>query len=254
MLSESSWCSSVVPQRRNGIFGFFFSKQLTVNEKDQCRKEIVGIQTEIQSCSSKIRQNGDTRAQKMYKHKKPIRTKFVSDSRKNRNSTNFFGSTGENDSNYNFLKKALSKMQVVNDSAERAILLAKTYHNKLTTNPNERSHLYQVVLMLQKKISDKLKSTLLKTNLVDGITLRNPLWMKHVVTLKYTTIRKFINFSLFAYSAYTWRTSPLKWLMVYRKISSNALKNYFWNINFSETCYVKSFKYCNVVIIVSFLI
>ena len=40
--------------------------------------------------------------------------------------------------------------------------------------------------------------------------------------------------------------------MVYRKISSNALKNYFWNINFSETCYVKSFKYCNVVIIVSF--
>ena len=32
----------------------------------------------------------------------------------------------ENDSNYNFLKKALSKMQVVNDSAERATLLAKT--------------------------------------------------------------------------------------------------------------------------------
>ena len=42
-------------------------------------------------------------------------------------------------------------MQVANASAERATLLAKTYHNKLTTNPNERSHLYQVVLMLQKK-------------------------------------------------------------------------------------------------------
>ena len=35
----------------------------------------------------------------------------------------------ENDSNYNFLKKALGKMQVVNDSAERSILLAKTYYN-----------------------------------------------------------------------------------------------------------------------------
>ena len=55
----------------------------------------------------------------------------------------------ENDSNYNFLTKAQSKMQVVNDFAERAILLAKTYHNKLTTNPNERSHLYQVVPMLR---------------------------------------------------------------------------------------------------------
>ena len=81
----------------------------------------------------------------------------------------------ENDSNYDFLKKALSKMQIVNDSAERAILLVKTYHNKLTTNPNERSHLYQVVPMLRRKISDKRNSTLLKTNLVDDITLRNPL-------------------------------------------------------------------------------
>ena len=57
----------------------------------------------------------------------------------------------KNDSNYNLLKKALSKMQVVNDSAERAILLAKTYRNKLSTNPNKRSHLYQVVSMLRKK-------------------------------------------------------------------------------------------------------
>ena len=66
-------------------------------------------------------------------------------------------------------------MQVVNDSAERAILLAKTYLNKLTTNPNERSDLYLVVSMLQRKIPDKRKSLLLKTNLVDDITLRNPL-------------------------------------------------------------------------------
>ena len=81
----------------------------------------------------------------------------------------------ENDSNYNLLKKALSKMQVVNDSAERAILLAKTYCNKLSTNPNKRSHLYQVVSMLRKKIPEKRKSTLTKTSLVDDITLRNPL-------------------------------------------------------------------------------
>ena len=72
----------------------------------------------------------------------------------------------ENDSNYSFSKRTLSKMQVVNDSAERPIFLAKTYHNNLTTNPNERSHLYQVVPMLRRKIPDKRKSTLLKTNLV----------------------------------------------------------------------------------------
>ena len=75
-------------------------------------------------------------------------------------------------------------MQVVNDSAERAILLAKTYHNKSTINPNKKSHLYQVVPMQQRKIPDKRKSTLLKTNLVNGITLRNPLRTENVVTLK----------------------------------------------------------------------
>ena len=41
----------------------------------------------------KIRQSGDTGAQTMYKNKKPVWTKFVFDSRKNGNSTNFFGST-----------------------------------------------------------------------------------------------------------------------------------------------------------------
>ena len=45
----------------------------------------------------------------------------------------------KNDSHYNFSKKTLSEMQVVNDSAERAILLAKIYQNKLTTNSNEKS-------------------------------------------------------------------------------------------------------------------
>ena len=45
----------------------------------------------------------------------------------------------ENDFSYNLLNKTLSKMQVVNDSAETAILLATTYHNKLNTNPNEIS-------------------------------------------------------------------------------------------------------------------
>ena len=66
-------------------------------------------------------------------------------------------------------------MQVVNDSAERAILLAETYHNKLTTNPNARSHFYQEVPMLRRKIPGKRKSTILKTKLVDDITLRKPL-------------------------------------------------------------------------------
>ena len=65
----------------------------------------------------------------------------------------------KNECNYNLLKKTLSKMQVVYDSAEIAILLAKIYHNKLTTNQNERSHLYQVVPMQQRKIPDKRKST-----------------------------------------------------------------------------------------------
>ena len=109
------------------------------------------------------------------------------------------------------------------------------YHNKLTTNSNQRSHLYQMIPMLRRKILDKRKSTLLKTHLVNDITLRNPLWMKNVVTLKYTIISNFINFFLFAYSAYTWRTLPLKWLMVYCKISSNALNLFlkhqvFWNM------------------------
>ena len=58
-------------------------------------------------------------------------------------------------------------MQVVNDSAERTILLAKSYHNKLTTNPNERFRLQQVVPLLRRKILDKRKFTLLKTNLAD---------------------------------------------------------------------------------------
>ena len=76
-------------------------------------------------------------------------------------------------------------MQVVNDSAERALLLAKTYHKKLTSaNQNQSSHLYQVVPMLRRKIPDKRKSTLLKTNLVDNIALRNPLCTKNVVALK----------------------------------------------------------------------
>ena len=52
------------------------------------------MQTETQSCSSKLRQSGDTRAQNMHKNiKKPIWIKFVFDSGKNGNSTNFFRST-----------------------------------------------------------------------------------------------------------------------------------------------------------------
>ena len=57
------------------------------------QKGNAAIQTEIQSCSSKIRQNGDTRVQKMYKNKKPIWIKVSSDFRKDGKSTNLFGST-----------------------------------------------------------------------------------------------------------------------------------------------------------------
>ena len=71
----------------------FFSKQLTVNEKDQCRKEMLRYKPKSSLALQKIRQSGDTGAQTMDKNKKPVWTKFVFDSRKNGNSTNFFGST-----------------------------------------------------------------------------------------------------------------------------------------------------------------
>ena len=83
---------------------FFYAVDYQRNRSMQ--KENAAIQTEIQYCSSKIGQNGDTRDQKMYNNKKHIWTKVVSDSRKNGNSTNFFGVQAlrwENDSNYNFL-------------------------------------------------------------------------------------------------------------------------------------------------------
>ena len=60
--------------------------------------------------------------------KTTIWTKFVSDSRKNGNSTNCFGSTSfamGKRFQRNFLKKTLSKMQVVNDSEERAFYWLK---------------------------------------------------------------------------------------------------------------------------------
>ena len=44
----------------------FFSK-LKCQRKRSIQKRNVAIETEIQSCSSKIRQSGDTRAQKVYK-------------------------------------------------------------------------------------------------------------------------------------------------------------------------------------------
>ena len=42
----------------------------------------------------------------------------------------------KNDSHYNFSKKTLSEMLVVNDFAERAILLAKTYPQTQMKNKN----------------------------------------------------------------------------------------------------------------------
>ena len=144
----------------------FSLKQLIVNEKDQCRKEMLRYKLKSSFALQNLGKVVTPEHKKCTK-KNLLGPKSFLFPTKMKTAPTFLDVQTlqrENDSNYNFLKKTLSKMHVANDSAERAILLAITYHNKLTTNPNERSYLYHVVPMLQRKIQDKRKSTLLKTN------------------------------------------------------------------------------------------
>ena len=105
------------------------------------QKRNVAIQTEIQSCFQKLRKMVIPELKKCTKIKNLFGSKSLLIPAKIKTAPTFFEAQAlqwENDSNYNFLKKARNKMQVVNDSAEKNTLLAKTYHNKLTTNPNRR--------------------------------------------------------------------------------------------------------------------
>ena len=67
----------------------FFFKAVDCQQKRSMQKGNAVIQIEIQSCFSKIRQNGENRAKKMHENKTPTWTKVVSDIRKNGNSTSF---------------------------------------------------------------------------------------------------------------------------------------------------------------------
>ena len=101
---------------------------MTVNKKHQCEKEMLQYKPKSSLDLPTLDKMVTPELKKCTKIKKSIWTKVASDFRKNGNSTNFFESASlqwENDSNYNFSKKALGKMQVANDSAERAILLTK---------------------------------------------------------------------------------------------------------------------------------
>ena len=98
-------------------FLVFFFKQLTVNEKDQCRKKMLRYKPKSSLIAlQKLGKMVTPEVKKFTTIKKPIWTKFVSDFRKNGNSTNFAGRVEalqwENDSNYNFLKKTLSKITI----------------------------------------------------------------------------------------------------------------------------------------------
>jgi len=152
------------------VFLALFSKQISDTEKEQCRKELLKNERKSNITLQKLGKMVTPELKKGTKIKSligpnsfliPTRMKVEAKFLKVR------ASEWEQDSSYNFFENALGKLQVTNDAAERAILLAKTYHNKLTTAPAQRSNLYQVVPELRKKIPDKRKTTLLKANLVD---------------------------------------------------------------------------------------
>ena len=70
----------------------FFSKQLTVNEKKHCRKEMLRYKPKWSLAFQKLGKVVTPEVKKCTRIKEPIDTKFVSDSRKNGNITKFFGS------------------------------------------------------------------------------------------------------------------------------------------------------------------
>ena len=124
----------------------FLLKQLTVNEKHQCSKEMLRYKPKSGLALQKLVKVVSPELKKCTKTKNLFGPSWFLIPAKMETAPTFLEVQAlqwENNFRYNFLKKTLSKMQVVNASAERAILLAKTYHNKLTTTSNQRSHLYQ---------------------------------------------------------------------------------------------------------------
>ena len=110
-----------------------FSKQLTVNEKDQCWKEMLRYKSKSSLALQKSGKVVKPNLKKCAKIKNLFRPNSFLIPAKMETAPPFLEVQAlqwENDSNYNFLKKTLCKMLVVNDSTERTILLAKTYHNK----------------------------------------------------------------------------------------------------------------------------
>ena len=79
------------------------------------------------------------------------------------NDTSFLAKPVRNwstDGDYLFLQKMVSNLQVVNDAAERAILLAKTIHGKVTYNSDERKNLILVIPYVREKLKKLTKSEL----------------------------------------------------------------------------------------------
>ena len=73
-------------------FFTFFQRSFTVNETDQCRKEMLQYKPKSSLALQKLSKVVIPELKKCTKIIKPIWTRFISDSGKNGNSTNFFGS------------------------------------------------------------------------------------------------------------------------------------------------------------------
>ena len=83
-------------------------------------------------------------------------------------STTFLGNsacTWDNNESYCRLKSILSNIPAVNDAAERAILLAKTLHNKLTDSDNQKSNLYINVPHTRKLLGKRRKSDVMSAEI-----------------------------------------------------------------------------------------
>ena len=147
-----------------------FLNQLSVGEKEQCRKEMLmhekASKHTLQNLGKVIILKNGTKMKNLFG---PNSYLIPARLRKKPSFLKVHASKWEKDSSYSFFRNVLCKMQVINDPAERAILLAKTCHNKLTTDSAEKSQLYQVLLVMRKKIPNKQKATLLKTNFVDDV-------------------------------------------------------------------------------------
>ena len=70
----------------------------------------------------------------------------------------------EGDGEYQHLKTIVSHFQVVNDPAERGILLAKTLQGKISYDPEERANLLLCVPYVREKLFKLTKDKLLDFN------------------------------------------------------------------------------------------